>query len=145
MSIFANIWNGISGLFSTCSSIVGAWIPATVAIIKTDINILSQIFCFLIMFITSLATLWGICWITVSAYNQLVYAISFGMNPFWTSIVGCIGMVILVYLFHPIINFIIRLLGTSPAVILYLCGHQEASVAYYNAIMDRRQQRAITN
>jgi hypothetical protein len=145
MGLFAGIWNGISSLFSTCTSIVGAWIPATAAIIKTDINVFWQIFSFLIMFITSLATLSGICWIIVSAYNQLVYSISFGIHPFWTSVAGCFAMVLLVYLFHPIINFIIRLIGLAPAAILYICGHQEGSVAYYNAIMDRKQQRAITN
>jgi len=97
------------------------------------------------MFITSLGTLFGICWLIVSAYNQLFYCISFGIHPFLTSVTGCFLMVVLAYLFHPIINFIIRLLGLTPAAILYICGHQEASVAYYNAIMDRKQQRAITN
>lgn len=145
MDVARYVWNGISGLFSACFSTVGAWIPATYAIYRTDTNVCYQIFCFVVMFIANLATVLGICWIVAYAYFQIVSAVASSLFPLQTSVVALVAIVTISILCHPVICYCIRFANIVPAVVLFLCGHREAAGAFANTIMNREHQRAITD
>lgn len=145
MGAFHYIWNGISGLFSAFFSIVGAWVPATYAIYKTNTNIFYQTIGMVLMFIASLVAMVGICGILAYAYFQIVSAVSSSRFPFQTGFVALFAMITLAILFHPVISFFIRFAYFVPAVVLVLGGHQEAAGVFVSMITTNSgDQRGIT-
>jgi len=132
-----------SSLWNTLTSAVGFSIAAIIAIIKADVNGFIKIFCLLLMFISCLYALVYMCKIIADFYARIVTAISEKSTPFVANIVASFSLVILAYMFRPVIVLLCRLTFILPAATLCICGHKEV-VSLFISASSNREQYAIT-
>jgi hypothetical protein len=133
-----------SSLWNTLISAVGFSIAAIIAIIKADVNGFIKIFCLLLMFISCLYALVRIYEITAHLYAQIITAVSQKSTPFIANIVASFSVVILAYIFRPVIFILCRLAFILPAATLYICGHKEV-VSLFMVASSNRELYAITS
>ncbi|CAF1164086.1 unnamed protein product [Adineta ricciae] len=132
----------VAAICTALSSILGAWIPATYAVYKTNTNLLYILFYFVLILIAQLAVIILLCWIMSQAYCRLVEIGS--SEPYSSSkvVLSIVAMVLLLISFKPIIAFSTNLPYSTMAAVLYLSGNQQAVNIFYNAV-DAQQEYAI--
>ena len=131
---FDFISNSVNLFWRMSSTFLGLGGAATVAVVKTDMNKVSETICMLLMFVACLIAIVYMYQVTINGFVRLAINFQHHHEPIWIRILPFIAFVILTRSFNPITFGINSLIYFLPNAVLYIYGHHGIINALMNPI-----------